>query len=70
MPHVPLDKPISKDVLRSKANRAGIALNKINGLIAELVEDGQLHEWRVRRKGTNPQRLLARFPQPEEELLE
>ena len=70
LPHVPLDKPISKDVLRSKANRAGFALNKINGLIAELVEDGQLHEWSVRRKGTNPQRLVARFPQPEERLLE
>jgi hypothetical protein len=69
LPHVPLDKPISKNVLRSKANRAGIALNKINALIAELVEDGQLHEWSVRRKGTNPQRLLARFAQPEEELL-
>ena len=70
LPHVPVDKPITKEALRSKANRAGIALNKINGLIAELVEDGQLHEWRVRRKGTNPQRQLARFPQPEEQLLE
>ncbi len=70
LPHVPIDKPITKEALRSKANRAGIALNKINGLIAELVEDGKLHEWRVRRKGTNPQRLLARFAQPEEELLE
>lgn len=33
-----MDKPISKDVLRSKAGRAGIALNKINGLIVGLTE--------------------------------
>lgn len=68
LPHVPVDKAISKEALRSKANQAGIALNKINGLIAELIEDGRLHEWRVRRKGTNPQRLIARFKQPEPEL--
>lgn len=68
LPHVPVDKAISKEALRSKANQAGIALNKINGLIAELIEDGRLHEWRVRRKGTNPQRLIARFKQPELEL--
>ncbi len=32
LPHVPMDKPISKDALRAKANAAGIALNKINPL--------------------------------------
>jgi hypothetical protein len=69
LPHVPVDKPIASEALRSKANRAGIGLNKINGLVAELIEDGLLHEWRFRRKGTNPQRLLARFPQPKQEQL-
>src|SRR5205823_992336 len=33
MPHVATDKPITKDALRSKCNAAGIALNKINGMI-------------------------------------
>jgi hypothetical protein len=65
LPHVPLDKPITKEALRSKANTAGIAVNRINGLIAELVDEGSLFEWRVARKGTNPQRLIARFSQPE-----
>ena len=69
MPHVPTDKPISKDALRSKANAAGMAINKINGMIAELIEEGRLFEWRVTRKGTNPQRLIARLPQPTEELI-
>jgi hypothetical protein len=69
MPHVPLDKPISKEVLRSKANAAGIAVNKINALIAELIDDGTLHEWKEKRTGTSPRKLLSRTPQPPEELL-
>jgi hypothetical protein len=69
MPHVPTDKAILKEALRSKANAAGIALNKINGMIAELVQEGRLFEWRVARKGTNPQKLIARFAQPPEELI-
>lgn len=64
MPHVPTDKPISKAALRSKANTAGIALNKINPLIAELLDEGTLHEWKEKRPGTNPRILLSRTPQP------
>lgn len=66
--HVPPDKAISKEALRSKANGAGIAFNRINGLLAELVADGALHEWRVKRPRTNPLRMIARFPQPPGEL--
>ena len=68
MPHVPLDKPISKDALRGKANTAGIALNRINPLIAELLDDGRLHLLTEKRTGTNPRRLLSRTPQPPEQL--
>jgi hypothetical protein len=68
MPHVPTDKPISKDALRSKANSAGIAFNKINPLIAELIDEGKLHEWKENRPGTNPRKLLSRSPQPPAEL--
>jgi len=64
MPHVPVDKPISKDTLRNKANAAGIALNKINPLIAELLDDGTLYEWQEKRPGTNARKLLSRTPQP------
>lgn len=67
--HVPPGKPIAKDLLRAKANGAGIALNKINPMIAELLDDGSLHEWREKRPGTNPKLSFARFPQPEKELL-
>ena len=68
LPHVPLDKPISKEALRGKANAAGIALNKINPLIAELIDDGAIYEWQEKRAGTNARKLLSRKPQPTEEL--
>ena len=69
LPHVPADKPIAKDALRSKANGAGIAFGKFNPLIAELVEDGSLFEWFEKRPGTNPKKSFARFPQPETTLI-
>lgn len=68
LPHIPLDKPISKDALRGKANAAGIAWNSINSLIAQLLDDGTIYEWKENRPGTNPRKLYARFPQPVEEL--
>jgi hypothetical protein len=68
LPHVPMDKPISKESLRGKANAAGIALNKINPLIAELIDDGALFEWQEKRPGTNARKLLSRKPQSPEEL--
>lgn len=68
MPHVPMDKPISKDALRAKANAAGVGLNKINPLIAELIDDGVLYEWQEKRPGTNARKLLSRSPQPPSEL--
>ncbi len=67
--HVPPDRPIAKEVLRGKANAAGIAWNKINALIAELIDDGRLFEWLKKRPRTSPQILLARGAQPPEELL-
>jgi hypothetical protein len=67
--HVPPDKPIAKDMLRAKANGSGIAWNKINPLIAELLDGDDLHEWREKRPGTNPKISFARFPQPEPELI-
>ena len=67
--HVPPEKPIAKDALRSKANGSGIAWNKINPLIAELLDGDDLHEWREKRPGTNPKISFARFPQPEPALI-
>jgi hypothetical protein len=67
--HVPAGKPILKDLLRVQANGAGIALNKINPLIAVLVAEGTLHEWLERRAGTNAKVSYARFPQPERGLV-
>jgi hypothetical protein len=44
-------------------------MNKINPLIAELVAEGTLHEWREKRPGTNPKLSYARFPQAERGLV-
>ncbi len=66
--HVPVQGEISKEALRSKANRAGLPINKVNGLIAELLEDGLLHERRVKRPGTNPLTVFARSPELQPEL--
>jgi len=68
MSHVPMDKPISKETLRNKANLAGIPINKINPLITELIDDGTLHESQKKRPGTNGQKFLSRQAQPAEEL--
>ncbi len=68
MPRVPVDGAISKDELRQKANAAGIAWNRINPLIADLIADGALHELKEKRSGTNPRKMLSRKPPPPEEL--
>jgi hypothetical protein len=62
---VPESRSIEKNALQSKANEAGIAINKINRMIAELVHDGALFEWLEKRPRTNPKKSLARFAQPE-----
>jgi hypothetical protein len=69
MPHVPTKKAIRKDELKSKCNSAGLAQNRFNGMITELVEEGKLFEWHRNRKGTNAEKLIARFAQPLEELI-
>lgn len=66
--HVPVQGEISKEALRSKANRAGIPINKVNGLIAELLDDGLLFERRVKRPGIKPLSVFARSPELQPEL--
>lgn len=62
---VPLDgQPISKAALISKARDAGIGEKRAIGWLAELNDDGKLHTWRIPRKGTNPERVISRQPQP------
>ena len=63
MAHVPVDEPIDKNTLRDKVNMAGIALNKINPLIEQAVEEGKLYEHLIKRSGSCPKKQLARYPQ-------
>lgn len=61
--HVPTDEPIDKNILREKANAAGIAINKINSLIEQAIKKEVLYEHQIKRSGTCPKKRLARFPQ-------
>ena len=63
MAHVPVNEPIDKNTLRDKVNKAGIALNKINPLIEQAVEKGELYEHQIKRSGSCPKKQLARYPQ-------
>lgn len=65
---VPIDKPISKDSLLSKAQDRGIGLSRAKGWLRVLLEEGVLHEWRIPRPKARPEIHLARGPQPEPEL--
>ena len=61
--HVPIDEPIDKNVLRKNANKSGIALNMINPLVDQAIEQGLLYLHLKKRSGTNPLKQLARYPQ-------
>jgi hypothetical protein len=65
---VPASAPIPKAALISKAQAEGIGINTARGMIAELLAEERLHEWRISRPKTNPLISLARFPQKEPEL--
>jgi hypothetical protein len=65
---VPLEKPVMKALLLDQwKDRHG---NHVKGraFLDELLESGKLHEWHVKRRGTNPSKLIARHPQPEPSL--
>jgi hypothetical protein len=61
---VPLESPMEKDLLISRARGKQIGEKRTCGLIAELVAEGRLFEWRIARPRTNPKPALARDPQP------
>lgn len=66
--HVPVNKPIAKNPLRTKANEAGIPWGSINGLIEEAIDDGRLHSWKEPRSGTRPRIIISRKPKPPDEI--
>ena len=60
---VPMDEAIPKLALIERANLNGFGLNHAKRLLANLIAGGELHEWRVARKGTNPEIRIARREQ-------
>jgi hypothetical protein len=53
---VPVDKEIPKTALIERARLNGIGQNRAPALLAGLVADSELFEWRIPRKGTHKKR--------------
>ena len=64
MKYVPLDRPIAKNTLIYNCSRNGQGKNATRDAIVALIRDETLHEWRKPRPGTQPEKYLARIPQP------
>jgi hypothetical protein len=65
---VPPEGAIPKKALVSRAQTIGIGVNRARGFISELINDGKLHEWRVKRPRTNPEIHISRTPQNQSDL--
>ena len=61
---VPSEGAISKNMLMSRAQDNGVGEKRTRGFLSELIEAGDLHEWRVPRPKTNPEIRISRQPQP------
>ena len=63
--HVPVEGTMPQSVLLDKANTAGVGgQKKVRAFLDELLADGTLHVHLVKRKGTNPAKLISRSPEP------
>lgn len=60
---VPMKGAIPKNALLSKAQGADIGKERARGLLAELLADKQLYEWRIPRPKTNPEIQISRHEQ-------
>jgi hypothetical protein len=61
--HVPINGSIAQTVLLEKASTSGIGQKKSRAFLDELLNDGTVHLWLVKRPGTNPERRISRQPQ-------
>jgi hypothetical protein len=62
---VPLEKPIAKNLLIDKWKDSFGNHAKGRAYLDGLLADGELHEWKQNRSGTNAAKLIARKPQTE-----
>jgi AAA domain len=60
---VPIDEPIPKNALLERARLAGFPINPTRTLLSELVRTEELYEFRIPRKGTNPEVSISRREQ-------
>jgi hypothetical protein len=60
---IPLTGAISHPKLLNSGRAAGIGQNKLRNLLAEAVEEGEVHIWLTPRPGTNPAKSYSRLKQ-------
>jgi hypothetical protein len=63
---VPASGSKPKQALLSTAQTHGIGYNRARGFLQELIADGDLYVWKVRRAGTNPEVQISRHAQRDE----
>ena len=61
---VPVEKPISKNLLIDQWKDRYGNHQKGRALLEQLIADGVLHVWTLTRSGTNPAKLISHKPQP------
>lgn len=61
--HVPMSGAVPKDELLARWNKRGIGQKKCTAIIAVMLADQVVFEWRVARSGTRPQLLISRKEQ-------
>ena len=65
---VPLDRPIAKTSLIDLWKDRYGNHQKGRAYLDAMLTSGELHEWRIKRPGTNAAKLIARKPQPAEQV--
>ena len=66
--HVPSTGAVAQTILIEKAAASGIGQKKARAFLDELLEEGTLYVWLIKRSGTNAEKRLSRQPQTELEL--
>jgi hypothetical protein len=67
---IPEEGSIAKNQLVSLCRTNGASNLGARDLVQRMIEDGRIHEWRVPRPGTNPERRVALHPQPQQDPVE
>ena len=61
---IPLNGTIPKKKLLADAMARNLGRDWADAMLEQFIETGELHIWKNPRRGTNPEKLISRHPQP------